>query len=237
MQREDRIVHLRARLREEVLAAKARSDQWLLVHLSVKPDRTISLGADSVFQGFRGLRELRGPRWQTLQSSREFSDSGFSCVVAGEMTAYIMFQRLLSGDVPPGVIMHIDAVHRWAPKCAEIVPTLNSVLGFLNPELPENKSRTARRPGRATRDRLTNTGCRLCGNTCNLTLHHLIPREAGGATEEENLLNVCRSCHDEIHNGKLDVTNLVMEVSIKRTQHLLKSIQDEGCRPGDADDV
>jgi hypothetical protein len=226
MQSEDRLAQLRERLRQEILAARKRSDQWLLVHLSLKGDRTISIGADSVFEGFKDSRELRGPRWRTLENAREFSDLGYSWLVAGELSAYLLFRRLLSQDVPPGVIMHVDAVHRWAPACAAIVPTLNSVRGFLNPELPENKGRAARRPGRVARDRLTSVACRLCGSASNLTLHHLIPREAGGATEDENLLSVCRPCHDAIHNGDVDVRDLVMEVSIKRTQWILKSVQD-----------
>lgn len=228
MQSEDRIAQVHERLRQEILRARTRSDRWLLVHLSLKDSRTISLGADSVFEGFRESRELRGPRWRTLQNAREFSDVGFSWVVAGELTAYLLFQRLLDQNVPPGVIMHVDAVHRWAPKCAEIVPSLNSVRGFLNSELPENKGRGARRPGRITRDRLTRVGCRLCGSTSNLTLHHLIPREAGGATEQENLLSVCRPCHDAIHSGEVDVRDLIFQVSIERTQGILKSIQDRG---------
>lgn len=233
----NRIAKLQERLSTEVSAALQKGDQWLLVHLSVKGDKAISLGTDSTFHAFEDSRELRGPRWRTLDSARQFADLGYPWVIAGELSAYLLFQRLLNGVVPPGIIMHADAVHRWAPKCAEIVPTLNSVHGFLNPELPENKSRAARRPGRVTRRRLTNSSCRICGSTDNLTLHHLIPREAGGATEEENLLNVCRPCHDSIHERQLDVRDLVMEASIKRAQSILESIQPQGDRGDNENDV
>lgn len=225
--RKTRIAQLREALSQEVLAARARSDEWLLVHLSVKREGAISLGVDSVFEGFQESRELRGPRWRTLQSAREFSHVGFRLVVAGEKTAYAVFQRLLTGDVPPGMIMHVDAVHRWAPNCAEIVPTVNSVRGFLNPELPENRSLGTRRPGRAMRNRLTAIGCRLCGSTSELTLHHLIPRVAGGATEECNLLSVCRPCHDAIHNRQVDVNDLVMQVSVQRIRQIVRSVEEQ----------
>jgi HNH endonuclease len=234
MEQETRIARLNERLRQEVLAAKAKSDRWLLVHVSRKPDRTISLGVDSVFEGFQDSRELRGPRWRTLQSACEFSDVGFRLVVAGETTAYVVFQRLLNGDVPPGVVMHIDAVHRWAPNCARIAPTINSVGGFLNPELQENRGRGAKRPGRVTRHRLTAAGCRLCGRTSDLTLHHLIPRAAGGATEECNLLSVCRACHDGIHDGTVDVQDLVMQVFLERIRQVLASTEERGLGHSDA---
>lgn len=196
------------RIVEEVRAARMRNDQWLLVHLTRKGDRVISLGADTVFEGFRDSRELRGPRWRTLDSAKEFYDAGFSWMVAGDLTAYVLFHQILAGNVPKGVIMHCDAVHRWAPQCAEITPTVNSVDGFLNANLTENRCQTAKRPGRVTRARLKSRGCELCGNQLEVTLHHLMPREMVGATEEENLLSVCRPCHDSIHRGKIDVSAL-----------------------------
>jgi hypothetical protein len=44
-----------------------------------------------------------------------------------------------------------------------------------------------------------------------------------GATEEENLLSVCRPCHDAIHRGEIDVKGLLMEVSVKRANWLAQS--------------
>ena len=215
------------RIVEEVRAARIRKDRWLLVHLTRKDDGIISLGADTIFEGFLGSRELRGPRWRSLASAREFSDAGYSWVVAGQLTACVLFQQLLAGKEPKGVVMHFDAVLRWMPECAETIATVNSVHGFLNPELRENRSHGAKRPGRITRKRLTAAGCRLCGATEDLTLHHLIPREMGGATEEENLLSVCRPCHEAIHSGDIDVNELVMEVSMQRMLTLLQELSDQ----------
>jgi hypothetical protein len=222
MKPESSITEARHRIVEEVRTARTCKDLWLLVHHARKDDGTISLGSDTVFEGFRDSRELRGPRWRMLASAQEFSADGYSWVVAGPLTAYVLFRQLLAGNVPKGIIMHWDSVHRWAPQCAMIKPTVNSVRGFLNPEIPENRGRGTKRPGRVTRDRLTSSGCRLCGSELELTLHHLIPRGMGGATEEENLLSVCRPCHDAIHRGEIDITDLVMDVSIKRTLGLLQ---------------
>ncbi len=236
MRSENSIAAVRHRIVEEIRAARACTDRWLLVHLKRKGDETISLGVDTAFEGFQDSRELRGPRWKTLASAREFSADGYSWVIAGPLTAYVLFRQLLAGNGPKGVIMHWDVVRRWAPQCAEITPTVNSVRGFLNPELPENRSRGTKRPGRVTRARLTSDGCLLCGSKLQVTLHHLIPRKMGGATEEENLLSVCRPCHDAIHRGEIDVTDLVMEVSIKRTLGLLHNIDDQDSGKNSADD-
>jgi hypothetical protein len=217
------IVDIKNKIRQEISAALSAKDEWLLVHLSRKRDGSISIGSDTVFCGFENSKELRGPRWRPLASAREFADQGYKWIVAGEVSAWALFQQLINDDVPPGVVMHAEAVERWAPECAKETPTLNSIRGFLNPSLPENQSLAARRPGRSARVRQKGAGCAICDSKTEVTLHHLIPREMGGATEEENLLPVCRPCHDAIHNGNLDVSNLVLQVSVKRAKYLMET--------------
>ena len=215
---------LKERIRQEIRTALEAQDEWLLVHLSRKQDGTISIGSDTVFCGFENSRELRGPSWRSLAGARQFTDQGYTWVVAGEISAWVLFQQLIKGNVPPGVIMHVRAVERRAPECAKQTPTLNTVRGFLNPSLPENRALAARRPGRLTRERLKGSACLICGSATEITLHHLIPREIGGATEEENLLPVCRPCHDSIHNCHLDVSDLVLQVFVKRAEHLVQTV-------------
>ena len=48
--------------------------------------------------------------------------------------------------------------------------------------------------------RLADGKCELCGTTMFLTCHHIIPREDGGLNDLENLIALCRSCHDEIED-------------------------------------
>ena len=221
---ETRIADLKKRIKEEVRACLDERDEWLLVNLFRKEDGSISIGSDTVFCGFENSSELRGPRWRSLENAREFTDQGFRWLIAGDVSAWVLFQQLKSGTVPPIVIMHTRAVERWAPECAKPKPALNSVQGLVNPALPENRGLAARRPGRSTRDRLKDRPCAICGSRKGITLHHLIPREMGGATEEENLLPACRPCHDSIHNGEVDVSHLVLEVFVNRTQNIIKAI-------------
>lgn len=231
MNTEESQASLRERIKHEIRKALAKRDDWLLIHLSVKPNGVISLGSDTIFHGFENSRELRGPRWRSFHNVRQFADQGYSWIVAGELSAQVLFHHLKAGNVPPGIIMHALAVERWAPECATLTQVLNSVRGFLNPTLPENKPFGSRRPGRSTRARLKDHPCRICGGAQELTLHHLIPRVIGGATEEENLLNVCRPCHDSIHNGTLDINDLVMQLSVERMRHTLNAISGADANP------
>jgi len=48
--------------------------------------------------------------------------------------------------------------------------------------------------------------CRHCGRRDMLDPHHVIFRSQGGTNKCNNLLALCRPCHDDIHNGRLEVT-------------------------------
>ncbi len=37
----------------------------------------------------------------------------------------------------------------------------------------------------------------------NLDLHHIVYRSHGGSDEVQNIICVCRHCHDLIHNGDI----------------------------------
>jgi DNA-directed RNA polymerase subunit RPC12/RpoP len=43
--------------------------------------------------------------------------------------------------------------------------------------------------------------CARCGGQFRIEEHHITPRAQGGTDEEENLIQLCAVCHDEIHTG------------------------------------
>ena len=43
--------------------------------------------------------------------------------------------------------------------------------------------------------------CRECGSSYGVEVHHIIRRSAGGPDSPENLITLCRSCHDSKHPG------------------------------------
>lgn len=47
--------------------------------------------------------------------------------------------------------------------------------------------------------------CRHCGNRSTLDPHHVIHRSAGGEHALNNLLTLCRKCHDDEHDGRLEI--------------------------------
>ncbi len=66
--------------------------------------------------------------------------------------------------------------------------------------------------------------CQQCGKrSCCLQAHHLVYREHGGKDTLANLLTLCESCHQKVHQGKLTlrVTGVsgYLDVIAQRTMH------------------
>ncbi|MCU2844573.1 HNH endonuclease [Enterobacter hormaechei subsp. steigerwaltii] len=50
-----------------------------------------------------------------------------------------------------------------------------------------------------------NNICELCQNDTNIHGHHIIDVGFGVGGEPENILVVCKPCHDKIHNGEIKI--------------------------------
>ena len=48
--------------------------------------------------------------------------------------------------------------------------------------------------------------CQHCGRTTNLQVHHIHPRGRLGDDNEQNLITLCATCHQEIHLNKENTT-------------------------------
>lgn len=53
------------------------------------------------------------------------------------------------------------------------------------------------------RDRYTCQNCKGEKKDKRLEVHHIIFRKNGGSDEEENLITLCKTCHDSLHNGDI----------------------------------
>lgn len=49
--------------------------------------------------------------------------------------------------------------------------------------------------------------CEVCGGTA-VDVHHIVYRSHGGTDEIENLIGLCRACHDRCHAAKLSEEDL-----------------------------
>lgn len=47
--------------------------------------------------------------------------------------------------------------------------------------------------------------CQVCGSTDNVEGHHLIDYAFGGAADPDNIITLCRKCHNAVHKGEIDL--------------------------------
>ncbi len=45
--------------------------------------------------------------------------------------------------------------------------------------------------------------CQICGSRQNLHVHHKQLRSQQGGDDDANLITLCASCHEELHNGNV----------------------------------
>jgi 5-methylcytosine-specific restriction endonuclease McrA len=62
--------------------------------------------------------------------------------------------------------------------------------------------------------------CRHCKSKNELQVHHIIHRSKGGTNTMKNLITLCKTCHENIHRGKLRIN--YKPPTFKYPQHLMQ---------------
>ena len=125
----------------------------------------------------------------------------------------------LQPSVRHKVQAHIDEIE----FCKKILPITDLILEvsqfdtalMKNPNLMNEKIRhwgyqhgfnyghSSRRSAVLHRDNYT---CQCCGKkNCRLEVHHIKFRSNGGTDDEENLITLCKECHDGVHAGTVEL--------------------------------
>lgn len=63
------------------------------------------------------------------------------------------------------------------------------------------------RAQKAGRERDRNT-CQICGSTEHVEGHHIIDYQFAGAAAISNIISLCHKHHNDVHNGKIDITKI-----------------------------
>ena len=121
--------------------------------------------------------------------------------------------------LPPSVKHKVQAHIDEIEFCKKILPVSDLILEvsqfdtalMKNPALISEKVRhwgyqqgfnysySSRRSAILHRDNYT---CQCCGKkNCRLEVHHIKFRSNGGTDDEENLITLCKECHDKVHAG------------------------------------
>lgn len=129
---------------------------------------------------------------------------------------------------------HIDEIE----FCKKILPITDLILEvsqfdtalMKNPSLMNEKVKhwgyqkgfdygySSRRSAILHRDNYT---CQCCGKkNCRLEVHHIKFRSNGGTDDEENLITLCKECHDGVHAGIVVLNKKPKKMNLKHATHM-----------------
>ena len=125
--------------------------------------------------------------------------------------------------LPPSVKHKVQAHIDEVEFCKKILPVSDLILEvsqfdtalMKNPSLMNEKVKhcgyqqgfnygySSRREAVLHRDNYT---CQCCGKkNCRLEIHHIKFKSNGGTDDEENLITLCKECHDGVHTGTVEL--------------------------------
>ena len=140
--------------------------------------------------------------------------------------------------LPPSVKHKVQAHIDEIEFCKKILPISNLILEvsqfdtalMKNPSLMNEKVKhwgyqkgfnygySSRREAVLHRDNYT---CQCCGKkNCRLEVHHIIFRSNGGTDDEENLITLCKECHDGVHAGTVVLNKKPKKMNLKHATHM-----------------
>ena len=142
--------------------------------------------------------------------------------------------------LPPSVRHKVQAHIDEIEFCKKILPVLdeNIILEvsqfdtalMKNPSLINEKVKhwgyqkgfnygySSRRKAVLHRDNYT---CQCCGKkNCQLQTHHIIFRSHGGTDDENNMITLCKECHEGIHNGTIVLDKKPKKKNLKYATHM-----------------
>lgn len=50
--------------------------------------------------------------------------------------------------------------------------------------------------------------CQICGSGEYTEGHHIFDYQYGGAADIDNIMTLCRTCHKQVHRGKIDIVKI-----------------------------
>ena len=176
------------------------------------------VGNDKVL--YQSQTELRDNIKRKMDSRRMYRRSRRNRKTRYRKKRFLNRRNSIKKDrLPPSVKHKVQAHVDEIEFCKKILPISDLILevsqfdtalmknpGLMNEKVKHwgyqkgfNYGYSSRREAILNRDNYT---CQCCGKkNCRLEVHHIKFRRNGGTDDEENLITLCKECHDGIHAG------------------------------------
>ena len=176
------------------------------------------VGNDKVL--YQSQTELRSDIKKKMERRKSFRQLRHSRKTRYRKPRFLNRRNSIKKDrLPPSVKHKVQAHIDEIEFCKKILPISDLILEvsqfdtalMKNPSLINERVKhwgyqqgfnygySSRREAILHRDNYT---CQCCGKkNCRLEVHHIKFRSNGGTDDEENLITLCKECHDGVHDG------------------------------------
>ena len=132
-------------------------------------------------------------------------------------------RRRSDGWLPPSVEQRVRTHENAIRKVCKLLPVTEIIVEVAafdiqkinNPDIEGTDYQNGRQKGfentKAYVRERDNCTCQYCHGKSKdrrLEVHHLIHRRDGGSNRPENLITLCKTCHDKYHAGKIKLTSV-----------------------------
>lgn len=214
---------------------KAKCDESYWVTFTAEEDGTFHHDIQTIWCAFtktKPIREIREGRIFYSELQKEWINDKLNvpCLVINDVEDLYLF-FLLGGHA----LIAKELGAKYLTSLVEPSECLknSSHFGFFDlKNLPKDKRQHA--PTKKLRMKMIqrdNYRCRICGRSpaeytdVELHVHHIIPWGVGGITEEENLITICKTCHDGLEPHYSPLLSNLQTSPVSLLKHM--NIRDE----------
>ena len=188
---------------------------------------------------YQSQTELRDDIKQKMDNRRMYRHNRRSRKTRYRKQRFLNRRNSIREDrLPPSVRHKVQAHIDEIEFCKKILPVSDLILEvsqfdtalMKNPSLMNEKIRhwgyqqgfnygySSRREAVLHRDNYT---CQCCGKkNCRLEVHHIKFKSNGGTDDEENLITLCKECHDRVHAGTVVLDKKPKKMRLKHATHM-----------------
>jgi hypothetical protein len=201
-----------------VIGSAVSDENGAVLYLSevqVRNDITKTMKERAALRRNRRNRKTRYRPARWLNRKNSIKQGRFSPTMRSKIEAHLREIRFVQSLLPiTSIVLETGTFDPHALKNPEVLQKKWMYQKGINYGYANTKAYVL------TRDGYTCQQCRGKSKVERLEVHHLIFRSQGGSDEETNLLTLCKTCHDGLHDG-----TLTLKRTGKRKGNLLHATQ------------
>jgi hypothetical protein len=168
--------------------------------VEIRNDITEKMKQRSKYRRNRRNRKTRYRKARWLNRKNSIKTDRFSPTMISKFNSHIKEIQFIQKILPINkIIIETGTFDPHALKNPEVLKNKDLYQRGINYGFANTKSYVL------TRDNYICQHCKGKSKDKHLNVHHIIFKSKGGSDDEKNLITLCKTCHDKVHNGTIEL--------------------------------